>query len=229
MRCAHARGFLQLLIQVQILTLSLPFSSQHFSRLSIVTRFVVRPTLFYRQFDREVALATAPHLPPRKLARVSDFYLLRHSRVNGNGSDCKAKRRMIHRRAGFLCFFFLCWQARAFHDFLSVRKAASSSSTSSRLHSEAAERDAGRRRLFSAVSGAVPTLLLGSFASSAKSLPEEYRQGTLTLSDDGDGMSPVPRDRYKKLDSGVTYADLQVGSGEGAEKGSKVRASLIFF
>ena len=45
----------------------------------------------------------------------------------------------------------------------------------------------------------------------AKDLKEEYRQGTAALAE-MDDQAPVPRDAYKKLDSGVIYADVRPGS-----------------
>jgi len=47
----------------------------------------------------------------------------------------------------------------------------------------------------------------------SKSLPEEYRQGTLTLSDT-DSNAAVPDSAYKKFSSGVIYADLREGGGD---------------
>lgn len=62
--------------------------------------------------------------------------------------------------------------------------------------------------------------------SKTKSLPEEYRQGTLTLSDTDDN-GVVPATAYKKLDSGLTYADLRLGSGEEAVEGKKVNVQWV--
>mmetsp|Transcript_10117 Transcript_10117/g.20167 ORF Transcript_10117/g.20167 Transcript_10117/m.20167 type:complete len:239 (-) Transcript_10117:1853-2569(-) len=60
----------------------------------------------------------------------------------------------------------------------------------------------------------------------AKALGEEYRQGTAALADTDD-MAPVPREAYKKLPSGVTYADLRVGSGEAADVGKKCNMQWV--
>ena len=60
----------------------------------------------------------------------------------------------------------------------------------------------------------------------AKALGEEYRQGTAALAD-MDEMAPVPREAYKKLPSGVTYADLRVGSGETADVGKKCNIQWV--
>ena len=48
-----------------------------------------------------------------------------------------------------------------------------------------------------------------SVAAESKALSEEYRQGTAALAD-MDEQAPVPREAYKKLSSGVVYADLRV-------------------
>lgn len=60
--------------------------------------------------------------------------------------------------------------------------------------------------------------------SPKKALPEEYRQGTLTLSD-MDSKAAVPDSAYKKLPSGVIYADLRQG-GDGNEIGTGSRVNL---
>lgn len=39
--------------------------------------------------------------------------------------------------------------------------------------------------------------------------------------------APVPREAYKKLDSGVIYADLRTGSGEAAKEGSRVNLQWV--
>lgn len=60
-----------------------------------------------------------------------------------------------------------------------------------------------------------------------KALSEDYRQGTAALAD-MDETAPVPREAYKKLDSGVIYADLRPGSGGGVvQKGSKVNMQWV--
>jgi FKBP-type peptidyl-prolyl cis-trans isomerase len=62
----------------------------------------------------------------------------------------------------------------------------------------------------------------------AKDLGEEYRQGTAALSE-SDETSPVPREAYRKLESGVIYADLRPGqpSGESVRQGSKVNLQWV--
>eukprot|EP00563_Minutocellus_polymorphus_P017881 CAMPEP_0197727332 /NCGR_PEP_ID=MMETSP1434-20131217/18863_1 /TAXON_ID=265543 /ORGANISM="Minutocellus polymorphus, Strain CCMP3303" /LENGTH=245 /DNA_ID=CAMNT_0043313481 /DNA_START=6 /DNA_END=743 /DNA_ORIENTATION=- len=62
--------------------------------------------------------------------------------------------------------------------------------------------------------------------SKTKALGEEYRQGTAALAD-MDEMAPVPREAYKKLASGVTIADLRVGTGETAEVGKKCNVQWV--
>jgi FKBP-type peptidyl-prolyl cis-trans isomerase len=65
--------------------------------------------------------------------------------------------------------------------------------------------------------------------TSNKDLKEEYRQGTSALAGmDSDG--PVPREAYKKLPSGVIYADLRAGNKGGAAVvglGSKVNLQWV--
>mmetsp|Transcript_26146 Transcript_26146/g.40531 ORF Transcript_26146/g.40531 Transcript_26146/m.40531 type:complete len:256 (+) Transcript_26146:136-903(+) len=82
--------------------------------------------------------------------------------------------------------------------------------------------------LISAVAPPDASALVEGYAppSKSKSLPEEYRQGTLTLSDTDDN-AVVPATAYKKLDSGVTYADLRLGSGEEAVEGKKVNIQWV--
>jgi len=64
-------------------------------------------------------------------------------------------------------------------------------------------------------------------AATAKDLKEEYRQGTAALAE-MDDQAPVPRDAYKKLDSGVIYADLRPGSGtETVGPGSRVNLQWV--
>mmetsp|Transcript_28798 Transcript_28798/g.42030 ORF Transcript_28798/g.42030 Transcript_28798/m.42030 type:complete len:264 (+) Transcript_28798:126-917(+) len=59
-----------------------------------------------------------------------------------------------------------------------------------------------------------------------KSLGEEYRQGTAALAD-MDDQAPIPREAYKKLPSGVIYADLRVGNGEEAVEGSRANIQWV--
>ena len=63
--------------------------------------------------------------------------------------------------------------------------------------------------------------------SRTKALSEEYRQGTAALAD-MDEAAPVPREAYKKMDSGIIYADLRLGSGGAvAQKDSKVNLQWV--
>jgi FKBP-type peptidyl-prolyl cis-trans isomerase len=57
-------------------------------------------------------------------------------------------------------------------------------------------------------------------------LSEEYRQGTAALGD-MDDQAPVPREAYKKLPSGVIYADLRTGNGETISEGSRVNIQWV--
>ena len=59
-----------------------------------------------------------------------------------------------------------------------------------------------------------------------KALSEEYRQGTAALAD-MDDQAPVPREAYKKLGSGVVYADLRQGSGEEVKVGSRANIQWV--
>lgn len=65
-------------------------------------------------------------------------------------------------------------------------------------------------------------------AAPAKSLSEEYRQGTAALAD-MDEMAPVPREAYKKLPSGVITADLRPGKTEDGvvKNGSRVNLQWV--
>lgn len=65
-------------------------------------------------------------------------------------------------------------------------------------------------------------------AAPAKSLSEEYRQGTAALAD-MDEMAPVPREAYKKLPSGVITADLRPGKNEDGvvKNGSRVNLQWV--
>jgi FKBP-type peptidyl-prolyl cis-trans isomerase len=61
-----------------------------------------------------------------------------------------------------------------------------------------------------------------------KALSEEYLQGTAALADMDEELAPVPRDAYKKLDSGVVIADLRVGSGADVVKqGTRVNLQWL--
>jgi len=102
---------------------------------------------------------------------------------------------------------------------------------------ENGERILLRRSFLSAV-GAFSTVPLGTIlllsspalaAPPTKALGEEYRQGTAALSE-MDSQAPVPREAYKKLDSGVIYADVRQGSAEGggvAGPGSRVNLQWV--
>ncbi|CAB9497945.1 FK506-binding protein 3 [Seminavis robusta] len=87
------------------------------------------------------------------------------------------------------------------------------------------------RRSALASSGLRLSVLLGIASVptpvSAKGLSEEYRQGTAALAD-MDESAPVPREAYKKLDSGVIYADLLKGKADAVVKaGSKVNLEWV--
>jgi hypothetical protein len=74
--------------------------------------------------------------------------------------------------------------------------------------------------------GVLPFLVLPSVAR-AKSLPEDSRQGTAALAE-MESQAPVPREAYKKLDSGVVYADIRTGSGSDTVKqGSRVNLQWV--
>ena len=67
-------------------------------------------------------------------------------------------------------------------------------------------------------------------ATGSKALSEEYRQGTAALADMNEQSAPVPREAYKKLSSGVIYADLLPPSGKSDEivrEGSKVNLQWV--
>lgn len=59
-----------------------------------------------------------------------------------------------------------------------------------------------------------------------KALSEEYRQGTAALGDSVEA-EVLPREAYNKLDSGVIYADISVGSGDQVKEGSKVNLQWV--
>jgi hypothetical protein len=95
--------------------------------------------------------------------------------------------------------------------------------------------DSTERRSFIAATFAIAGSTLLPFVSEAKvegyapptkQLSEEYRQGTSALAGmDSDG--PVPREAYKKLASGVVYADLREGTGETVGPGSRVNLQWV--
>ena len=64
------------------------------------------------------------------------------------------------------------------------------------------------------------------YAPPSKSLSEEYRQGTAALGDSDDN-GVLPREAYKKLPSGVVYADTRAGNGAEAVEGSKVNIQWV--
>jgi FKBP-type peptidyl-prolyl cis-trans isomerase len=101
------------------------------------------------------------------------------------------------------------------------------SPTSTFLFNRGNDPACSRRRalLVVASSGTVLSQASPAFAL-AKDLKEEYRQGTAALADD-DSTAPVPREAYKKLDSGVVYADLRTGNGEAAKVGSRVNLQWV--
>uniref|UniRef100_A0A7S1DBV5 peptidylprolyl isomerase n=1 Tax=Cyclophora tenuis TaxID=216820 RepID=A0A7S1DBV5_CYCTE len=59
-----------------------------------------------------------------------------------------------------------------------------------------------------------------------KALSEEYRQGTAALADMDDD-APVPREAYKKLESGVILADLRKGNGDVVQESSRVNLQWV--
>ncbi|KAL3779591.1 hypothetical protein ACHAW5_005424 [Stephanodiscus triporus] len=59
-----------------------------------------------------------------------------------------------------------------------------------------------------------------------KALGEEYRQGTAALGDSME-MESLPREAYKKLPSGVIYADISVGGGGVVTEGSRVNVQWV--
>lgn len=70
-------------------------------------------------------------------------------------------------------------------------------------------------------------LPMTSNAADKKALSEEYRQGTAALAD-MDEQAPVPREAYKKLPSGVVYADLRTGNGDTViGQGSRVNMQWV--
>ena len=81
-----------------------------------------------------------------------------------------------------------------------------------------------RNIMFLVVAGVLP--MASPPASAAKDLKEEYRQGTAALAED-DKMTPIPREAYKKLASGVIYADLRPGNGDAAKEGSRANLQWV--
>lgn len=60
-----------------------------------------------------------------------------------------------------------------------------------------------------------------------KTLSEEYRQGTAALAN-SDEDAILPKEAYKKLPSGLVYADVRTGTGDQAvEGGSKVNIQWV--
>lgn len=59
-----------------------------------------------------------------------------------------------------------------------------------------------------------------------QALSEEYRQGTAALAE-MDDQAPVPREAYKKLPSGVVYADLRTGNGDAIKQGSRCNLQWV--
>jgi len=96
-------------------------------------------------------------------------------------------------------------------------------------NAESSCEDDTRRSILSRVMGMGTALTLSAPAKAVdnKSLSEEYRQGTAALAD-MDDQAPVPREAYKKLPSGVIYADLRPGSGTDVVKeGSRVNLQWV--
>lgn len=87
--------------------------------------------------------------------------------------------------------------------------------------------DGARRSLLTGVIGVGAVFALSTPAIAAeKALSEEYRQGTAALAD-MDDQAPVPREAYKKLPSGVIYADLRPGNGEEVKEGGRVNMQWV--
>ena len=59
-----------------------------------------------------------------------------------------------------------------------------------------------------------------------KTLSEEYRQGTAALGDSVEA-EVLPREAYKKLESGVIYADISKGDGDEVKEGKKVNMQWV--
>jgi FKBP-type peptidyl-prolyl cis-trans isomerase len=75
-----------------------------------------------------------------------------------------------------------------------------------------------------------PTIPTITISNNNKDLKEEYRQGTAALNNDMDSMSPVPREAYVKLPSGVIYADVVKPSNTNnniVKVGSKVNIEWV--
>jgi hypothetical protein len=109
-------------------------------------------------------------------------------------------------------------------------RSSSSSLCVDRLNSDADHGETAsittRRKIIKAC-GVLPFLALPAVARAATSLPEDYRQGTAALAE-MDSQAPVPREAYKKLDSGVVYADLRPGSGSDIVKeGTRVNLQWV--
>ncbi|CAJ1958780.1 unnamed protein product [Cylindrotheca closterium] len=103
-----------------------------------------------------------------------------------------------------------------------------SSSRNFALGQENANLDEARRQVLSQTLaiGTMAILPTISNAADSKALSEEYRQGTAALGD-MDDQAPVPREAYKKLSSGVIYADLRPGNGEEVKEGSRVNLQWV--
>merc|ERR1719343_255875 len=63
-------------------------------------------------------------------------------------------------------------------------------------------------------------------SNAAKTLSEEYRQGTAAKADSEED-APIPKASYIKTPSGLTYADIRQGSGEVADEGKRVNIQWI--
>ena len=95
----------------------------------------------------------------------------------------------------------------------------------------------GRRPILGDLLSAGGVLLAGGFSAASpaqaaeggpkKALPEEYRQGTLSLSNT-DENAAIPREAYVKLPSGLVYADVRKGNnGDEAKVGSKCNIQWV--
>jgi hypothetical protein len=85
---------------------------------------------------------------------------------------------------------------------------------------------ASRRELLRLSLAPVLATVLLPQSSEAKDLKGEYLQGTAALAE-VDSAAPVPREAYKKLPSGVIYADLRPGKGPTVGDGSKVNIQWV--
>jgi len=73
----------------------------------------------------------------------------------------------------------------------------------------------------------VVSTIFGAEVANAVDLKDDYMQGTAALAN-MDADAPVPREAYKKLGSGVIYADLRPGKGDATvTEGSRVNLQWV--